>query len=108
MKHHMLHDVFVPALKSLGVEETPFVVQHSFSVSDIEPLPTTLPVYSPEKTVFNFLPYPRSSDYERQFMSYLDRQEEVVAFTKVFRRFPVQMPARTRCGSRPSPISRLE
>jgi len=35
--HHMLHDVFVPALKSLGVEETPFVVQHSFSVSDMEP-----------------------------------------------------------------------
>jgi len=60
----------------------------------VEPFPTTLPVYSPEKTVFSFLPYPRSSDYERQFMSYLDRQEEVVAFTKVFRRFPVQIPYR--------------
>ncbi|MFQ6119180.1 MAG: hypothetical protein ACE5KE_04735 [Methanosarcinales archaeon] len=59
---------------------------------------TSEPVYKAEKTVFDFLPYPKNSTFEKSFMVYLDKQADVMAYTKVLPRFPIRIPYYDRDG----------
>jgi type III restriction enzyme len=95
-----IRDVFVDALLRLQVVQEPYQLVERFTTSawnDGKAFHTSDPVYPAKKTVFaggqlEGLPYPRSSEYEKHFMRYLDEQEEVLAFTKVLPRMPLRIP----------------
>ena len=70
----------------------PYELTGSFAASMTPPTHTSEPVYKTKKTVFEQLPYPRSSSFERDFMIYLDGQDEVLAYTKVLPRMPLRIP----------------
>jgi len=44
------------------------------------------------KCVFNALPYPKRSQFEHDFIKWLDSKNEVLAFTKVLAQFPLLIP----------------
>ncbi|MCK4299659.1 MAG: hypothetical protein KAX80_09005, partial [Planctomycetes bacterium] len=87
-----VRDVFRNAILKLEVKEEPLQLTRFFRVSSMEPFHTSEPVYPAKKTVFECLPYPRSSEFEKHFMRYLDEQDEVLAFTKVLVRMPLRIP----------------
>lgn len=87
-----LRDVFVDAILRLQVVEEPYQLVERFLVSKSEPFHTSEPVYAAKKTVFENLPYPKRSEYEKHFIRYLDQQEEVLAYTKVLPRMPLRIP----------------
>jgi len=85
-------EVFVNALNKLWqFEETPAKVKY-FKISQIPLFHTSEPIYEVKKTVFNALPYSKRSEFEKEFMIYLDRQGEVEKFTKIFSRIPLRIP----------------
>ena len=61
-------------------------------MSKTKPFHTSEPVYNTKKSIFDGLPYPKRSSYEKLFMIYLDNQKEVLAYTKVLPRFPIKIP----------------
>jgi type III restriction enzyme len=95
-----IRDVFVDAILRLQVVDEPYQLVERWSVSqwnDGKAFHTSEPVYPARKTVFaggerEGLPYPRGSEYERQFMRYLDEQDEVLAYARVLPRMPVRIP----------------
>jgi type III restriction enzyme len=95
-----IRDVFVDAILRLQVVEEPYELVERWSVgqwNDGKAFHTSEPVYPARKTVFaegerEGLPYPRGSEYERQFMRYLDEQDEVLAYTRVLPRMPLRIP----------------
>jgi type III restriction enzyme len=96
-----IRDVFVDAILKLQVVEEPYELIERFRVrtwNDGLAFHTSEPVYPAKRTVFaagdrRGLPYPRTSEYERRFMQYLDDQkEEVLAYTKVLARTPLRIP----------------
>jgi len=87
-----IRDVFTDAILRLQVVEEPYQLMEHFSVSQMEPFHTSEPIYPAKKTTFEVLSYPRGSEYERNFMRYLDEQEQVVAYTKVLPRMPLRIP----------------
>jgi type III restriction enzyme len=95
-----VRDVFVDAILRLHVVEEPYELVERWSVSqwnDGKAFHTSEPVYAAKKTVFaegerEGLPYPRGSEYERQFMRYLDEEGEVLAYTRVLPRMPLRIP----------------
>lgn len=87
-----IKDVFVEALSHLSRMETNYRTDGAYKVSDTKPVHTSRPIFAAEKTVFDCLPYPKNSDYERVFMVYLDDQPTVLAYTKVLSRFPLRIP----------------
>ncbi len=87
-----IRDVFVDAILRLQVVEEPYQLVERFQVGRSEPFHTSEPVYAAKKTVFESLPYPKKSEYEKHFMRYLDEQTEVLAFTKVLPRMPLRIP----------------
>jgi len=84
--------VLAEAILKLQVVEEPYEMAARLPASTMEPFHTSEPLYAAKKTVFENLPYSRQSDYERQFMRYLDEQEEVQAYTKVLSRMPLRIP----------------
>lgn len=87
-----IKDIFVEALNALSKSEEEYRVTKYYKLCKTEPLHTSEPVYKAEKTVFDRLPYPKNSIYEKAFMVYLDNQKEVLAYTKVLPRFPLRIP----------------
>lgn len=85
-------DVFIDALNKLSKCEEMFKVSKYYKLSKTEPIHTSEPVYKAEKTVFDCLPYPNKSTYEKAFMVYLDNENEILAYTKVLPRFPIRVP----------------
>lgn len=87
-----IRDLFVDAILRLQVVEEPYQLVERFQVSKSEPFHTSEPVYAAKKTVFESLPYPKKSEYEKHFMRYLDEEKEVLAYTKVLPRMPLKIP----------------
>jgi len=95
-----IRDVFADSISRLQVVEEPYEMVERWSVgqwNDGQAFHTSEPVYPARKTVFaagerEGLPYPRGSEYERQFMRYLDEQDEVLAYAKVLPRMPLRIP----------------
>jgi len=95
-----IRDVFVDAILRLQVVEEPYELVERWSVgqwNEGQAFHTSEPVYPARKTVFaegerEGLPYPRSSEYEKHFMRYLDTQDEVLAYTRVLPRMPLRIP----------------
>jgi len=87
-----IRDVFVDAILRLQVVEEPYQLVERFAASRMEPFHTSEPVYPAQKTVFEALPYPRGSEYEKHFMRYLDEQDQVLAYSKVLPRMPLRIP----------------
>ncbi|MEA1905243.1 MAG: hypothetical protein U9M97_05160, partial [Candidatus Hadarchaeota archaeon] len=87
-----IKDVFVDALSKLATMETDYRVAKHYKLSDTKPVHTSKPVFVAEKTAFYCLPYPKNSTYEKEFMVYLDGQDEVLAYTKILSRFPLRIP----------------
>lgn len=69
-----------------------YVLGSYFKVSETKPFHTSEPVIKVEKSVFDQLPYSSRSDFEGRFMTWLDRQNEVKAFTKILYSFPLNIP----------------
>jgi type III restriction enzyme len=95
-----IRDVFADAILRLQVVEEPYELVERWSVgqwNEGQAFHTSEPVYPARKTVFaegerEGLPYPRSSEYEKQCMRYLDAQDEVLAYTRVLPRMPLRIP----------------
>jgi len=86
-----IKDVFVDELNKISKITSQLTVKRYYKLSSTEPFHTSGPVYAAEKTVFNCLPYPKNSIYEKMFMVYLDNQDDVLAYTKVLPRFPIRI-----------------
>ena len=78
----LLFDVFVGAIRELSiVERESEPTGESIRVSATEPYPTTRPVLTAKKTVFNLVPC--DSPLEERFVRWLDdRASDVLAFAK--------------------------
>ena len=86
-----IKDVLVEELNKISKITSQLTVKRYYKLSFTELFHTSEPVYTAEKTVFNCLPYPKNSVYEKMFMVYLDNQDEVLAYTKVLPRFPIRI-----------------
>ncbi|MFW5988539.1 MAG: DEAD/DEAH box helicase, partial [bacterium] len=84
-------DIFINKLNKLSRDKKDYKSISSYNLLDTKPFHTGKPVYKAKKTVFNALPYPKNSEFEKQFMRYLDYQEEVEAFTKILTKFPLRI-----------------
>jgi type III restriction enzyme len=85
-------EVFINTLNELWqFEETPAKVKY-FKISQIPLFHTSEPIYEAKKTVFNALPYSKRSEFEKEFMEYVDSQSEVEKFTKIFSKIPLRIP----------------
>ncbi|MGB9878334.1 MAG: hypothetical protein ACPLPS_11265, partial [bacterium] len=85
-------NIFSNALNELWqFEETPAKLKF-FKTSQMQVFHTSEPIYPAIKSVFNALPYSKRSEFEKEFMEYLDKQEEVEKFTKIFSRIPLRIP----------------
>jgi len=101
-----IRDIFVDAILRLQVVQEPYQLVERWNVSqwnDGRAFHTSEPVYPAKKTVFaegerEGLPYPRGSGYEKQFMRYLDAQDEVLAYTRVLPRMPLRIPYHDQQG----------
>jgi type III restriction enzyme len=81
-----IREVFCSEIIKLSMIETPTCVTRYYHLSDTPVLHTTKSeekLYKPIKSIFNILP--ADSQYEIDFMQYLDYQPEVIAYTKVMR-----------------------
>jgi len=81
-----IREIFCSEITKLSMTETPAYVTRYYRLSDTQVLHTTRSednLYKPIKSIFNTLP--ADSQYEIDFMRYLDHQDEVLAYTKVMR-----------------------
>lgn len=61
-------------------------IYYYYKISDTQVMHTSVSMdmlYAPKKSVFNYLP--ADSTLEVEFMKYLDQQEDVIAYTKIFK-----------------------
>ena len=85
-------EIFVQAINKLWqTKEIPQSVKY-YRVSDTSLFHTSEPIYPAKKSVFNALPYSKRSEYEKEFMMWLDFQDEVKSFTKILTQFPFRIP----------------
>jgi len=87
-----LVEIFSKEINALSRKEESVSIQRHFRVSETQPLHTSEPVHKANKSVFDILPYPKRSTFEKEFMIYLDEQDAVKAFTKVLPRHPLHIP----------------
>jgi len=87
-----LVEIFSREINTLARKEEKVSLQRYFKVSETQPLHTSEPVTKVTKSVFESLPYPKRSAFEKEFMSYLDEKDGVHAFTKVLPRHPLHIP----------------
>jgi type III restriction enzyme len=81
-----IREIFCSEITKLSITETPAYVTRHYRLSDTPVLHTTRSedsLYKPIKSIFNTLS--ADSQYEIDFMRYLDYQSEVLAYTKVMR-----------------------
>ena len=81
-----IREVFCSEITKLSMTETPVYVTSYYRLSDTPVLHTTRgedSLYKPIKSIFSILP--ADSQFEIDFMRYLDYQNEVLAYTKVMR-----------------------
>jgi type III restriction enzyme len=79
-------EVFVSELIKLSTVEEPATLTRYFKLSSTQVLHTTKSpemLHKPLKSVFNLLP--ADSQYEIDFMRYLDNKFDVLAYTRIFR-----------------------
>lgn len=88
-----VEEILSNAIESLSrKKDQPYTLASYFKVSDTKPFHTSEPVIKVEKSVFDQLPYSTRSEFEGQFMNWLDRQSEVKTFTKILFSFPLNIP----------------
>jgi type III restriction enzyme len=87
-----LVEILSREINALSRKEEKVSLQRYFKVSETQPLHTSEPVTKVTKSVFEYLPYPKRSVFEREFMGYLDEKDGVQAFTKVLPRHPLHIP----------------
>jgi len=87
-----LVEIFSQKINAISRKEESVNIQRYFRVSETQPLHTSEPVHKVNKSVFDVLPYPKRSTFEKEFMIYLDEQDSVKAFTKVLPRHPLHIP----------------
>lgn len=85
-----IRDALTNAILKLQVVTEPYQMAGTFTASSTPPFHTSEDVYPAQKTVFTQMPHTRS--FEREFMAYLDKQQEVKAYTKVLMRMPLSIP----------------
>jgi type III restriction enzyme len=85
-----IRDVFVKSLSELSVKEDKPKIVKLMKTSEIQAFHVSRKVYNAQKTVFNSLPY--ESSFEKDFMEYLDRQKDVLSYTKNFPRLQLTIP----------------
>ena len=93
-----IRGVFVKALNDLSKAEEETTIASYYQISQTEPFHTSEEVYPAKKTVFNHLPISKKSRLEKEFIRYLDEQNEVLAFTKVMGRMPLRIHYYSREG----------
>ncbi|MFW6172468.1 MAG: DEAD/DEAH box helicase [Elusimicrobiota bacterium] len=84
-------EAFVKELNALGRESKDYKSVSKYDLTETKPWHTNKPVYKADKTVFNALPYPKTSSYEKDFMRYLDNRKEVESYTKIFSKIPLRI-----------------
>ncbi len=84
--------IFSREINSLSKKEEKVSIPRYFKVSGTQPFHTSEPVTKVRKSVFETLPYPKRSGFEKEFVNYLDEKDEVQAFTKVLTRHPLHIP----------------
>ncbi len=87
-----LVEIFSQEINTLSKKEEKIDISRYFRVNETQPLHTSEPLTKARKAVFEALPYPKRSAFEKEFMGYLDEKEEVLAFTKVLPRHPLHIP----------------
>ncbi len=87
-----LVEIFSREINSVSRREERVSIQRHFKVSETQSFHTSEPITKVRKAVFDTLPYPKRSAFEKEFMSYLDEKKEVAAFTKVLSRHPLHIP----------------
>lgn len=87
-----LVEIFSIEINSLSKKEEKVSIPRHFKVSETQPFHTSEPVTKVRKSVFETLPYPKRSGFEKEFVNYLDEKDEVQAFTKVLTRHPLHIP----------------
>lgn len=85
-------EVFTSEISRLSRKEEEVKITKSFKASETLPFLTSDPVYKAKKTVFDYLPYSKRSEFEKEFMVYLDEKDGCMAYTKVLSRFPLHIP----------------
>lgn len=85
-----LLDAFQETLEDMTYEKTEYNLKGSYWLSETDPFHTKKDAYPGRKTIFNQLPHDKG--LEREFMGFLDNQEEVDKYTKVFQRIPLRIP----------------
>jgi type III restriction enzyme len=88
-----LRDTFLEVLNKLSKTQADLTLVSYYKLSETKTLFTSEEVYAPKKSVFDYLPYPKRSHYERDFMGFLDapKNKQVLAYTKVLMRFPIRI-----------------
>jgi len=84
-------DIFAREISLISRSEVKTSTSKSFKVSETEAFHTSEPVTNVCKSVFDTLPYPTRSEFEKQFMTYLDDKQDVIAFSKVLKPFPLHL-----------------
>ncbi len=87
-----LVEKFAEAVNELAKSTEPVTLHTVYRVSWVGTLHTYEPVVNVDKCVFNALPYPKRSQFEHDFIKWLDSKEEVLAFTKVLAQLPLLIP----------------
>ena len=87
-----LVEIFSREINSLSRKEEKVSIPRYFKVGETQSLHTSEPVAKVKKAVFDTLPYPKRSAFEKEFMNYLDEKGNVLAFTKVLQRHPLHIP----------------
>lgn len=87
-----LVEIFSREINTLSRKEETVNIEQYFRVSETQPLHTSEPITKVQKSVFETLPYPRRSTFEKEFMAYLEEKDTVRAYTKVLPRHPLHIP----------------
>lgn len=87
-----LVEIFSKEINMLSKKEERAALSRYFKVSETQPLHTSEPITNVKKSVFDVLPYPKRSVFEKEFMDYLDEKTDVKAFTKVLPKHPLHIP----------------
>jgi len=88
--------LFTDAVNKLTKHEEEYSLVKYYKVSITEPFHTSEKVYAAKKTIFNQIPI--DNKYEKEFVMYLDNQDEVLAFIKILMRFPTHIPYYNQYG----------
>jgi len=81
-----LINLFVEKFKDMTFVEKEPEKRDFIKLSDTKPFTWTKKVYSANKCIFNYIPC--DNDFEVEFAKFLDKAEDVFAFTKIVQKIP--------------------